>query len=106
MWVEDTKKEGPENVIIIIVGMKTDLSSSRTVSTATATALASKYNSMYLEASAKNGNGVSEVFNTAAAKALGIDAPVNAVSSFSVILFGKIVLIICGNLCLPLEHNP
>ena len=62
-WVRELKHTGPENVLLTIVGNKSDLSQERTVSLEDAAAYAESIGAVYMEVSAKTGENVTEVFD-------------------------------------------
>jgi Ras-related protein Rab-1A len=62
-WMNSVEQFAREKVVRFVVGLKNDLTSSRTVQYETAEAFAQKHNMTYLECSAKNNNGVEEVFS-------------------------------------------
>jgi len=62
-WMEDIKRHSEEATpVILLVGNKTDLTSSRVVTTEEAKELADSMKLQYLETSAKSGNGVQNAF--------------------------------------------
>eukprot|EP00977_Amphora_coffeiformis_P012986 scaffold3330_cov164-Amphora_coffeaeformis.AAC.18 len=65
-WVRELKHTGPENVLLTIVGNKSDLSQDRTVLREDAEAYAESIGAVYMEVSAKTGENVAEVFDNIA----------------------------------------
>jgi Ras-related protein Rab-1A len=61
-WMEDVNTYGPKDCVIIIVGNKSDLDDDRQVSYTEAYNLAKKYDTVYIEVSAKTGYNVLNVF--------------------------------------------
>ena len=82
-WLSDVRGERGEDVVIILVGNKTDLSDSRSiwmsvlidrqVSTDEGDALAKELNILFIETSAKCGYNVSALFRKVAANLPGED---------------------------------
>jgi len=62
-WCEDVRNERAEDVIIRIIGNKSDLDSTRQVTTEEAAIKAKELRAEYKEVSAKSGHGVKEFFN-------------------------------------------
>ena len=67
-WVRELKHTGPENVLLTIVGNKSDLTQERTVSREDAEAYAESIGAVYMEVSAKTGENVKEVFDDIAVR--------------------------------------
>jgi len=65
-WIEEVDKYAMNNVRKILVGNKSDMSSQRAVTADDAKALASKVGIPYMETSAKDNVGVTEVFTNLA----------------------------------------
>ena len=65
-WVRELKHTGPENVLLTIVGNKSDLDQERTVLQEDAQAYAESIGAVYLEASAKTGENVLQIFESIA----------------------------------------
>ncbi|KAI8967262.1 RAB6A, member ras onco protein family [Mycotypha africana] len=66
-WIDDVRAERGTDVIIVLVGNKTDLSDKRQVTVEEGEKKAKDYNIMYIETSAKAGynvNGGEAIFNT------------------------------------------
>eukprot|EP00698_Gefionella_okellyi_P016848 TRINITY_DN4858_c0_g1_i1.p1 TRINITY_DN4858_c0_g1~~TRINITY_DN4858_c0_g1_i1.p1 ORF type:complete len:203 (+),score=36.55 TRINITY_DN4858_c0_g1_i1:86-694(+) len=61
-WVKELREKGPENIIMTVVGNKSDLESQRQVSSAQAKEYADSNNAMFFETSAKEDTNVSAVF--------------------------------------------
>ena len=62
MWINDLNTLCVPNAYIILIGNKLDLQDDRQIVESEAQAFAQRYNLIYLETSAKNGNNVSEAF--------------------------------------------
>jgi len=74
-WVDDVRAERGEDVIIVLVGNKTDLSDKRQVSTEEGEKKAKEFNVMFIETSAKAGYNVKALFKKIAQALPGMDAP-------------------------------
>jgi GTPase SAR1 family protein len=61
-WMEDVDTFGPKDCVIILVGNKSDLDDDRKVSFTEAYNLAKKYDTIYVEVSAKTGYNVLKGF--------------------------------------------
>lgn len=61
-WVDDVRGERGNDVIIVLVGNKTDLNDRREVTTAQGEEEAKKHNLMFIETSAKLGHNVKTLF--------------------------------------------
>ena len=61
-WFNDIKKECDDNILIVLVGNKSDLENKRQVMYDEAKTLADEFNVSYYETSAKNGNNVDKMF--------------------------------------------
>eukprot|EP01084_Bolivina_argentea_P292944 503767_1 len=66
-WLTDVGTHGSANMVVILVGNKSDLENLRQVSTEEAQRFAQEHGLLFMEASAKTGNGVEEAFHTPAA---------------------------------------
>jgi small GTP-binding protein len=62
MWIYDVKEYGPKDIVLFLVGNKSDLEHERVVSFEDADALAKYYKIDYIETSAKNGMNVNFMF--------------------------------------------
>lgn len=62
-WIDDVRTERGSDVIIMLVGNKTDLSDKRQVSTEEGERKAKELNVMFIETSAKAGYNVKQVSN-------------------------------------------
>lgn len=67
-WVKEVRSRGSPGCIIAFTGNKADLESQRQVSRAEAEAWAAENGCLHMEASAKTGAGVVELFQTIAEK--------------------------------------
>merc|ERR1711998_654325 len=76
-WIEEVRSERGEDVIMALVGNKTDLVEKRQVSVEEGEARAKQFNIMFIETSAKAGFDIKAMFNKLAAALPGMaDAPV------------------------------
>lgn len=73
-WIEDVRKERGEDVIIMLVGNKTDLSNTRQVTTTEGMQKAKELNVLFIETSAKVGYNVNLLFRRIAAALPEIEA--------------------------------
>ncbi|CAF4614180.1 unnamed protein product [Rotaria magnacalcarata] len=74
-WIEEVRAERGSDVIIMLVGNKTDLADKRQVSTADGEQKAKDFNVMFIETSAKAGYNVKQLFRRVAAALPGMDIP-------------------------------
>ncbi|KAI8853493.1 ras family-domain-containing protein [Chytridium lagenaria] len=74
-WVDDVRAERGSDVIIVLVGNKTDLSDKRQVSTEEGEKRAKEFNVMFIETSAKAGYNVKALFRKIAQALPGMDNP-------------------------------
>jgi small GTP-binding protein len=72
-WIDDVRNERGEDVIIVIVGNKTDLSDKRQVSTEEAEKRANDLGCIFIETSAKTGHNVKALFTRIAQALPGSD---------------------------------
>ncbi|KAF5358476.1 hypothetical protein D9756_001391 [Leucocoprinus leucothites] len=72
-WIEDVRSERGNDVIIVLVGNKADLSDKRQVTLEEATAKATQMNIMFMETSAKAGHNVKSLFKKIAMSLPGMD---------------------------------
>ncbi|CAF4010567.1 unnamed protein product [Rotaria sp. Silwood2] len=77
-WIEEVRSERGTDVIIMLVGNKTDLADRRQVSTVDGEEKAKELNVMFIETSAKAGYNVKQLFRRVAASLPGIDGPDSA----------------------------
>ncbi|XP_075242933.1 ras-related protein Rab-6A-like [Convolutriloba macropyga] len=73
-WIEDVRAERGSDVIIMLVGNKTDLADKREVSTEEGEKKASEMGVMFIETSAKAGYNVKQLFRRVAAALPGMEA--------------------------------
>lgn len=73
-WVDDVRGERGNDVIIVLVGNKTDLNDRREVTTAQAEEEAREHNLMFIETSAKLGHNVKALFKRIAQALPGMEA--------------------------------
>lgn len=76
-WIDDVRTERGSDVIIMLVGNKTDLSDKRQVSTEEGERKAKELNVMFIETSAKAGYNVKQLFRRVAAALPGMDSTEN-----------------------------
>ncbi|KRX87888.1 Ras-related protein Rab-6A, partial [Trichinella pseudospiralis] len=72
-WIDDVRTERGSDVIIMLVGNKTDLSDKRQVSSEEGERKAKELNVMFIETSAKAGLNVKQLFRRVAAALPGMD---------------------------------
>jgi len=77
-WIDDVRTERGTDVIIMLVGNKTDLSEKRQVSTEEGERKAKELNVMFIETSAKAGYNVKQLFRRVAAALPGMESSVDA----------------------------
>jgi Ras-related protein Rab-6A len=77
-WVDDVRGERGNDVIIVLVGNKTDLNDKREVTTAQGEEEAKKNNLMFIETSAKVGHNVKNLFRRIAQALPGMDGSENS----------------------------
>eukprot|EP01132_Coremiostelium_polycephalum_P006278 gene6278-7822_t len=73
-WIEDVRSERGNNVVIMLVGNKTDLADKRQVSIEEGDAKAKEYDIMFIETSAKGGFNIKALFRKVAAALPGVDS--------------------------------
>ncbi|KAI0990629.1 hypothetical protein GJ496_008571 [Pomphorhynchus laevis] len=61
-WVEDVRAERGNDVIVVLVGNKTDLAETRVISTEDGQKRANELGAIFIETSAKNGSNVKSLF--------------------------------------------
>ena len=61
-WIKDCQDLAPKTVQLVLVGNKSDLEEQRAIQTERGEELAKRYNMLFFETSALNGNGVEEAF--------------------------------------------
>ena len=61
-WIKDCKDLAPKNVLLVLVGNKSDLEEQRVISKEKGEDLAKGNNMLFFETSALNGNGIEETF--------------------------------------------
>ncbi|XP_064614740.1 ras-related protein Rab6 isoform X2 [Liolophura sinensis] len=74
-WIDDVRTERGSDVIIMLVGNKTDLSDKRQVTTEEGERKAKELNVMFIETSAKAGYNVKQLFRRVAAALPGMESP-------------------------------
>jgi len=73
-WIEEVRTERGSDVIIVLVGNKTDLVDKRQVSIEEGDAKAREYNVMFIETSAKAGFNIKALFRKIAAALPGMES--------------------------------
>jgi len=74
-WIDELKKQGAPDIVIALAGNKVDLENSRKVERSLAEAFANELGCIYAETSAKNGAGITKIFEMIAAKLPKIKGP-------------------------------
>ncbi|KAJ1644249.1 GTPase Ryh1 [Coemansia asiatica] len=82
-WIDDVRAERGNDVIIVLVGNKTDLNDSRQVSTEEGEKKARDLNVMFMETSAKAGHNVKALFKKIAQALPGMDASASEANRMS-----------------------
>ncbi|XP_047130618.1 ras-related protein Rab6 isoform X1 [Hydra vulgaris] len=72
-WIDDVRVERGSDVIIMLVGNKTDLAEKRQVATESGEAKAKELNVMFIETSAKAGHNVKQLFRKVASALPGME---------------------------------
>eukprot|EP00045_Choanoeca_perplexa_P002840 m.26961 g.26961 ORF g.26961 m.26961 type:complete len:207 (-) comp11733_c0_seq1:186-806(-) len=72
-WIDDVRAERGQDVVIMLVGNKTDLTDKRQVSIEEGEAKAKELNVMFIETSAKAGHNVKQLFRRVAAALPGME---------------------------------
>ncbi|CAG2166157.1 unnamed protein product, partial [Oppiella nova] len=72
-WIDDVRTERGNDVIIMLVGNKTDLQDKRQVTTEEGEKKAKELNVMFIETSAKSGYNVKQLFRRVAAALPGME---------------------------------
>src|SRR5580698_11355033 len=80
-WVDDVRGERGNDVIIVLVGNKTDLNDKREVTTAQGEEEAKKNNLMFIETSAKVGHNVKTLFRRIAQALPGMEGAEGAAAA-------------------------
>ncbi|KAK7922655.1 hypothetical protein WMY93_009557 [Mugilogobius chulae] len=73
-WIDDVRTERGGDVIIMLVGNKTDLADKRQITTEEGEQRAKEMNVLFIETSAKTGYNVKQLFRRVAAALPGMDA--------------------------------
>ena len=61
-WIEDCKNQSPKTIFMVLVGNKSDLQDKRQVNYEEGQELAERFQMLFFETSAKDGNNVEEIF--------------------------------------------
>ncbi|KYN30053.1 Ras-related protein Rab-6A [Trachymyrmex cornetzi] len=94
-WIDDVRTERGSDVIIMLVGNKTDLSDKRQVSTEEGERKAKELNVMFIETSAKAGYNVKQLFRRVAAALPGMDSTENKPPEDSILCVRYLLHAIC-----------
>ncbi|KAJ1983653.1 GTPase Ryh1 [Dimargaris cristalligena] len=84
-WIDDVRAERGTDVIIVLVGNKTDLNEKRQVTTEEGDKKAREFNVMFMETSAKAGHNVKNLFKRIAQALPGMDNNTNDTNRTSMI---------------------
>ncbi|CAG8467674.1 10222_t:CDS:2 [Diversispora eburnea] len=76
-WIDDVRAERGNDVIIVLVGNKTDLNDKRQVTTEEGEKKAKEFNVMFIETSAKAGHNVKTLFRKIAQALPGMENTMN-----------------------------
>lgn len=82
-WVDDVRGERGNDVIIVLVGNKTDLNDKRQVTTEEGEKKAKEFKVMFIETSAKAGHNVKTLFRKIAQALPGMEGSINEPNSES-----------------------
>lgn len=74
-WIDEVRQERGDDVILALVGNKTDLAEKRRVTREEGEDKAAKYKTLYMETSAKAGLNVKSLFRQLALELPGLDGP-------------------------------
>lgn len=91
-WIDDVRTERGNDVIIMLVGNKTDLQDKRQVAEEEGQKKAKELNVMFIETSAKSGFNVKQVSH------LSLFSPVSIVSLFQIVTF---LHVMCDDAAVP-----
>jgi Ras-related protein Rab-6A len=72
-WIDDVRAERGNDVILMLVGNKTDLADKRQVAIEEGEAKAQEYNVMFIETSAKAGYNIKKLFRKVASSLPGVE---------------------------------
>uniref|UniRef100_A0A8C4JDP3 Ras-related protein Rab-6B n=1 Tax=Dromaius novaehollandiae TaxID=8790 RepID=A0A8C4JDP3_DRONO len=99
-WIDDVRTERGSDVIIMLVGNKTDLADKRQITTEEGEQRAKELNVMFIETSAKTGYNVKQLFRRVAAALPGMDSTPEKSKEDSILAFFSVafpVLVGFGN---------
>lgn len=88
-WIDDVRGERGNDVIIVLVGNKTDLNDKREVTTAQGEEEAKKNGLMFIETSAKVGHNVKQLFRRIAQALPGMEGEANRGDNQSTLSFPR-----------------
>jgi Ras-related protein Rab-6A len=91
-WVDDVRAERGNDVIIVLVGNKTDLNEGRQVSTEEGEKKAKEFNVIFIETSAKAGYNVKALFKKIAQSVPGMDSTPEQPKTTSILLLLMLVI--------------
>uniref|UniRef100_A0A8C3JMW0 RAB41, member RAS oncogene family n=32 Tax=Aves TaxID=8782 RepID=A0A8C3JMW0_9CHAR len=86
-WIDDVRTERGSDVIIMLVGNKTDLADKRQITTEEGEQRAKELNVMFIETSAKTGYNVKQLFRRVAAALPGMDSTPEKSKEDSILAF-------------------
>ncbi|KAF2975762.1 hypothetical protein EK904_013577 [Melospiza melodia maxima] len=86
-WIDDVRTERGSDVIIMLVGNKTDLADKRQITTEEGEQRAKELNVMFIETSAKTGYNVKQLFRRVAAALPGMDSTPEKSKEDSILVF-------------------
>ncbi len=96
-WVDDVRGERGSDVIIVLVGNKTDLNDKREVTSAQGEEEARKHNLLFIETSAKLGHNVKTLFKRIAQALPGMEGEGTQGTSQSKATWSLMFSIDCAN---------
>ncbi|KAK2545465.1 Rab41 [Columba livia] len=88
-WIDDVRTERGSDVIIMLVGNKTDLADKRQITTEEGEQRAKELNVMFIETSAKTGYNVKQLFRRVAAALPGMDSTPEKSKEDSILAFSS-----------------
>ncbi|RLW02529.1 hypothetical protein DV515_00007199 [Chloebia gouldiae] len=88
-WIDDVRTERGSDVIIMLVGNKTDLADKRQITTEEGEQRAKELNVMFIETSAKTGYNVKQLFRRVAAALPGMDSTPEKSKEDSILVFPR-----------------
>lgn len=95
-WVDDVRGERGNDVIIVLVGNKTDLNDKRQVTTEEGEKKAKEFKVMFIETSAKAGHNVKTLFRKIAQALPGMEGSINEQNTSESRIYPSHVLLDAG----------